>query len=181
MSSHYALRAAPDPDGPILWQRSHDLVELKSGRPLPAGFAGPLVCALEGEANAARLPDLWESPALIAREELVRDLAALGLGGAIEVAEVEIRDEAEGRELGGYQLLNVLGRVACAHLERSAPRSLGDGIVLLDLPVLDAARLPAAELFLLDEDTDVVVLSARVAARLAPRWPGLRFQPLRVG
>lgn len=177
-SRFYGMAEKANPHGTIIYQRSHDLVPFKTGRPLPADFAGPLWCELDADTREGVLPTFFTSPALIARKGFAAELRLLGLHN-IEVQPVIIRDDVADRCIEDYVLLNILGRVPCAQLGTSDFHDLGDEMRVFNKLVLDSERRPTLELFLLDEDTDRLVISERVYRHLAGKgYPDIHFEAL---
>ncbi len=168
MARYYQMGRRVTPDGTIVYQRSHELFELKTGAPLEPGFEGPLRVELDRELPHGRMPTFYESPALIARKAFCEDLAAAGVSNLETVPAVIVNPE-DGSENHDYLLLNIVGRVRCADMRRSRHRSIGPGMQVVDELVL-AAGVPAGlDLFVADEDTDVMVVSERVHQRIAAK------------
>jgi hypothetical protein len=178
MPRYYQMGRRVMADGTIIYQRSHELFELKTGAPLEPGFQPPFVVELDSESPHGRMPTFYESPALIARKNFHDDLVGAGVTN-LETVPVVIRNPVDGSENRDYLLLNIVGRVPCANMRQSKHRSLGPGMNVVDEPVL-ADGLPShLELFLAEEDTDVIVVSERVYQRVkAKRYDDVWFEEL---
>lgn len=171
----YRMSRIVPADGAGLFQVSHVVFELKTGAPMEDDFGPPLVCKLNKKFAKGKLPTFFESPALIARREFAQALVDAGVSN-VEQMPVVIKDETHGREIDGYLFLNIVGRVACLNVDRSDSDELDEGMRVVDRAVLDAGRAPPAGLFLLDEDTDCMIVSERVHAALkAGRFDDVRF------
>ncbi len=187
---YYRLHDRLRPDSALLYQRS--AVETRTGMPLidyseeegGVPFQGPFDCELEIEPDG-HLPDLFLSPALITTRRLADDLQAVG-GIAMQTLPVRLLDEAGNVVRADYVLVNLLQRVSCAVLAASDYQCLdaGEGheptaLRVIDRLVLDPVAAAGHECFLVDEDTDCIVVSARIAAALqACGHPDLWFEAL---
>lgn len=165
MAKYYQMGRRVTTDGTLVYQRSHELFELKTGAPLEPGFAAPFIVELDSELRNGRMPTFYESPALIARKYFYEDLVGTGVSN-IETVPVVIRNLADGGENHDYLLLNIVGRVRCADMLRSEHNSLGSGMDVIYKLVL-ANGVPAdLDFFVADEDTDVMVVSERIYQRI---------------
>jgi Immunity protein family (Imm11) len=165
MARYYQMGRRVTADGTIVYQRSHELFDLKTGGPLEPGFAAPFVVELDSELPHGRMPTFYESPALIARKAFYEDLVSVGVDN-LETVPVVIRNPVDGSENHDYLLLNIVGRLRCADMRQSKHRSLGPGMRVVDKLVL-AKGLPSdLDLFVADEDTDVIVVSERIYRRV---------------
>ncbi len=165
MAQYYQMGRRVTEDGTLVYQRSHELFDLKTGAPLEPGFDPPFLVELDSELPNGRMPTFYESPALIARRSFYEDLVAAGISN-LESVPVVIRNPADGSENHDYLLLNIIGRVRCADMRRSKHRSLGPGMTVVDKLVLANGVPGDLDLFVADEDTDVMVVSERVYQRL---------------
>ncbi|MDD3327022.1 MAG: hypothetical protein PHW25_08055 [Zoogloea sp.] len=156
-------RALPEPAG--LFQDSHHFFLLKTGHRLEEGFVPPFKVVLDPEIANPQLPTFFESPAWIGTQAFYRDLLAAGIDN-IEAVPVEMRDDARKRIIHDYLLLNIVGCVACADMEKSTVSSLGEGIDVITRLVVDASRLGAFDLCVAAEDTDCMIVSERIARHL---------------
>ncbi|MBB1059538.1 imm11 family protein [Marilutibacter spongiae] len=191
---YYRLLEDVPGDTASLFQRSHAGVETKTGRRLVdyeacdagAPFRGPLVCELDRDSPDAHWPTLFCSPALIATRGFLDDLQALGIDN-LEVHPVRIEGDDLSQPDESYVLLNILGRVSCADLANSDVARIDEGgdadeihpMRIIDRLVLDPARIGVLDMFLVDEDTDCIIVSERVARHLqAKGHPDIRFERL---
>ena len=162
-SARASRRALPEPAG--LFQDSHHLFLLKTGHRLEPGFEPPFKVVLDPDIPNPQLPTFFESPAWIGTQAFYRDLLAVGIDN-IEAVPVEMRDDARQRIFHDYLLLNIVGCVPCADMEKSAVSALGEGINVITRLVVDATRLGAFDLCVAAEDTDCMIVSERVARHL---------------
>ncbi|MDE2051575.1 MAG: hypothetical protein KGL45_12545 [Gammaproteobacteria bacterium] len=168
MARYYQMGRRVTSDGTIVYKRSHRLFRLKTGAPLEAGFEPPLRLELDRELPHGRMPTFYESPALIARKAFHEDLLAAGVSN-LQTVPVVIVNPEDGSQNHDYLLLNIVGRVRCADMRRSKHRSIGPGMNVVDKLVL-AGGVPAGlDLFVADEDTDVMVVSERVQQRITAK------------
>lgn len=158
---YYRMSRLVRDNGTSLYQRSHDLTELKTGRPLGNDFEGPLVVELDKEFIDGEMPTFYESPAVIGTKRYCNDLLEIGVSN-IESYPVIINDEVHHKVINDYVLLNFIGRVSCVDMERSEYGTLGDGMNIIDRPVLVAKKIPKVHLFLIHEDTDCIVVDEKV-------------------
>ncbi len=123
MAKYYRLARQLRGDSTALFQRSHRMTRLRTGKPFRTDFEEPFVCFLD----------------------------------------------------------NVLDCVHCTVMSASDHQHLGPGMDVIDEVVLDPARIPDRELFLLGEDPAGIVIGERVHDHLASRgYPDLFFDPIRV-
>lgn len=175
---YFRMAALHRPDGTVILLKTHHRAILKSGRLLEAGFESPVVVRLDDEHAAGRLPTFYESPAFIGTQAFHR---ALVEGGAsnIETVPVVIQNRVAGTECHDYVLMNIVGRVACADLDRSQHRSLGPGMTIIDELVLKPGDFGDQHLFVAAEDTDVMIVSEQLQRHLSGRGYGdIVFRPL---
>ncbi len=165
-SARAGRRALPEPAG--LFQDSHHFFLLKTGHRLEEGFVPPFKVVLDPEIANPQLPTFFESPAWIGTQAFYRDLLAAGIDN-IEAVPVEMRDDARQRIFHDYLLLNIVGCVACADMDKSTVSSLGEGMNVITRLVVDASRLGAFDLCVAAEDTDCMIVSERVARHLQAR------------
>lgn len=166
------------PDGASLYQSSHVMTEFKTGRHFGPDFVPPLRVRLDPELPDGKLPTFFESPAWIGTRAFHDGLLAAGVTN-VDASPVEMHDEANGRLIDDYLLLNIVGRVACVDMERSATRSLGDGISVIDRLVIDPTRVPDLDLFVADQDTDCMIVSEHLQRFIvAAGYEDIRFEAL---
>ncbi len=191
---YYRLLEHVPEDTASLFQRSHTSTETKTGRVLVdygpdemgVPFEGPLACELDRDTPQAHWPTLFSSPALIGTRRLLEDLREIGVDN-IEVHPVRIEGDDLSVANHDYVLLNVLGRVSCANLRASDVARIDEGgdaddahpMRIIDRLVIDPARIGDLDLFLVDEDTDCVVVSERVKRHLEGKGHAdIRFERL---
>lgn len=182
MSDKILLESWDGKERPILYKRSHDFMQTKTGSIFidytdnenGEPFKGALICDLDDEEQTGNLPTFFMSPALIGTKQFHQDLLSIGVDN-IEVHPVIIRDQVNNRVINDYVVLNVLGRVSCAAMNQSDYEQLNDKAnpdqpnesmnVINDL-VIDSHKLIDLDLFLVREDTDCILVSERVFQHL---------------
>jgi len=180
VTQYYRLDRKLRADSTLLFQRSHGWDLLRTGKPLRADFEEPFVCFLDEDTADCPLATLYTSPAHIVSDAILGDLRELGIDN-FEAKRTVIDDDERALRHEGYWLLNVLDCVHCVVMPASDHQHLGPGMDVIDEVVLDPARIPDRELFLLGEDPAVMVISERVHDHLASRgYPDLFFDPIRV-
>lgn len=166
----------------VIYKRSHDFTQTKTGSLLidytyndeGEPFKGPLICEMDDEDETGIFPTFFMSPALIGTKQFYQDLAEIGVDN-IEVHPVIIKDEVNNRIIEDYLLLNVIGRISCAVMEKSDYESLNDeadeddpndAMNFINELTIDASKIGNKDLFLVDEDTDCILVSERVYKHL---------------
>ena len=177
---YYLMSRQMVPDGAIVYQRSHDLVELKTGNLFGSDLDPPFYLELDKELHSGALPTFFTQPAVIGTVQFYEDLQEIGIGN-IEAFPAVIRDEIDNRTIEGYLLLNIIGKVSCADMDQSEYKSLGEGMNIIDELVLDSSKLHGFDLFLVAEDTDCIVVSEKVYDHLQSKgYSDIYFEELRV-
>jgi hypothetical protein len=151
-------------NGAILYGRNHDLVELKTGVPLELKSNEPFLAELDPEIIDGEMPTFFESPGLITTKEFYEDLLKIGITN-LEKFPLIIEDKVHNRTIDTYVFLNIIGRFACVDMAQTQQSTLGDepNLTLLDNPVLIGNKIPHdMDLFVLDEDTDCMIVSEKV-------------------
>ncbi len=183
----------PVPAQPIsLILKSHDMVQTKTGELLVdyeldmdvgAPFVGPLLCEADREDPSDFWPSIFLSPALIAHKSFVATLQGAGVQN-MEVHSVNIADPTTNTTNQDYLLVNVIGRVACAHFgqrESSQPGQDEEGIQRMTDLVIDESKTGDLDLFLLEEDTDCILMSERLVKKFENEvYAGVHFEPVDV-
>lgn len=183
----------PQPAQPIsLILKSHDMVQTKTGHFLVdyeldmdagAPFVGPLLCEADREDPSDFWPAIFLSPALIAHKSFVATLQAAGVQN-IELHTVNIADPTTNSTNRDYLLVNVIGRVACAHMGHSEYNQLGqdeEDMQLMTHLVIDDSKTGDLDMFLLDEDTDCILMSEQLVEHFDNQvYAGVYFEPVDV-
>jgi hypothetical protein len=160
---------------------SHRRMILKSGQPLGAEFNQPMILKLDEEQQNGRMPTFYESPALIATKAFHRDLEQSGVSN-IETFPVKICNTSNGAENHDYVLINILSRVSCFDMNQSKHRSLGPEMTIVDTPILKSGLITNLNLFVADEDTDIMIVSEQVYRYLTDRnYKDIIFRELHKG
>jgi len=185
---YYLMAEKAEADGTVIYGDSHDMTELKTGSFLVdyenddeegEPFVGPLICKMDDEHVDGKMSTFFMSPAIIGTKQFYNDLLEVGIDN-IEVHPVIIRDEVNSRTFDDYLLLNIIGRVSCADMETSEYESLGDDMNIIDELVLDSSKTHDLDLFLVDEDTDCIVISERVYSHLVNKgYTDIYFEELK--
>jgi hypothetical protein len=147
---------------------SHRRAILKSGQSLGAEFKQPMLLKLDEELPNGRMPTFYESPAFIGTKVFHRDLEQAGVSN-IETFPVVISNTATGSENHDYVLMNILGRVSSFDMHQSQYRKLGPEMTIMDAPVLKPGFIATLNLFVADEDTDIMIISEQVHRHLIER------------
>lgn len=165
-----------------LYQRSHDLMQTKTGdffvdytnNDAGEPFKGALLCDLDDEDSTGIFPTFFMSPALIGTKDFYNDLVSIGIDN-IEAHPVIINDHTNNRTIENYVVLNIIGRIACAVMAKSDYNRLNDNAdpddpyesmnFINDL-VIDASKIGHHDLFLVHEDTNCILVSERVYKHL---------------
>lgn len=153
-----------------------DYSKNKQGDP----FVGPLVCNLDDEDETGVFPTFYMSPALIGTKNFYNDLLDLAVSN-IDVHSVVIKDQENDREIHDYVLLNVIGRIQCADMDKSDVSYLGDDkeIAIIDRLVIDSKKVANANFFLIAEDTSCVVVDEKVYSGLIERgYKDIHFEEI---
>lgn len=178
MSDKILLETWDGKERPILFKRSHDFMQTKTGSIFVdytdddngEPFKGSLICDLDDEEQTGILPTFFMSPALIGTKQFYQDLLAIGVDN-IEVHPVIIRDLVNDRVINDYVVLNVIGRVSCAAMDHSDYEQLNDqanpdqpneSMNFINDLVIDSRKLVDLDIFLVREDTDCILVSERV-------------------
>jgi hypothetical protein len=179
MAKLYWLDRQRTADGASIYLASHDLYVFKSGQPFEEDFEVPVHFTLDEDLRQGELPTFFSTPAWVARRQVYSDLHHLGIDN-IQAYEARIEDPVDGRVIGDYQFLNVVGLVSCADMAHSEAETIGPGMVMINDLVLDSHRVPSLDLFLLAEDTDKMIVSQRVHDYFRKQgYPDVFLQELR--
>lgn len=176
---YYLMARKVTENSTLLDQMSHELTEFSTGDFLPDDFQEPLICALDEDFINGQMATFYMDPAVIGTRKFYKDLQEIGVNN-IETKAVIIQDNVNHRVHDDYLLLNIIGRVACADMSQSDYHALGEGINVINTLVIDASKTQGQEFFLIDEDTDCIVVSERIYKHLQSKgYPDLYFEELR--
>lgn len=159
--NYYLMARRVDENSTLLDQVSHELTEFSTGSLFPNDFEGPLIVSLDPEFENGEMATFYTDPAVIGRKEFYQGLKTLGIDN-IETHGVIIKDVVKNIEIDDYVLMNILGRVSCADMDKSEYHELGEGMNVIDTLVLDATKIHSLKMFLVDEDTDCIVVDEDV-------------------
>lgn len=155
-------------DASIVYQQNLIDVPFWSGHSISGEMTEPLDLLLDEDFAAGRLPTFYDTPALIARKTFHAALVEAGVSN-LEVFPVRIRDETRKKVINDYVLLNVIGLVSCADIDRSEYGNLGgdeDPLLVIDKLVIKTDRANGLDMFLVMEDPQFVVISERICKQL---------------
>lgn len=148
-------------DGALIDQVSHHDVRLNAGRKFKPGFAVPVEFEIDLDTEGRRMPTMFLVPAFVARKPFYESIVAGGVDN-VDAYPALITNEETGERFDDYLLLNVVGKVACAHLEASSYEEIGPGMRMINRLVLDKTKLPDLHMFMLAEDINKIVISDRL-------------------
>jgi len=173
----YVLRSVLNDDTALIDLSSHWDYSFISGQEFDSKFLekGPVLFNLDLDSPGRSMPTLFTSPAFVTRKVFVDDLRHLGIKN-LQVYSTHIRNPESGEVNSDHQLVNIIGRISCAHIKQSEVMNLGDEINVIDKLVLDAARLPALPIFRLAEDPVQVIVNQPVAEYLQNRYTDLYLE-----
>lgn len=178
MTKYFLMARKIPENGTIIRKSSHRFTELKTGRFLPETFKNPLECQLLGDYADGVMPTFYMSPAVIGTQQFYDDLLYSGVDN-IETKPVIIKDLVNNRIIEDYLLLNFIGRVSCADMEKSEYNDLGDDMKVINKLVIDPDKITDFNLCLLDEDTDCIIISEQVYNHLnAKGYDDIHFEAL---
>jgi hypothetical protein len=160
MSKYYLMARKVPENGTLISQISHPFAQLKSGHFLE-DFEGPFECQLVGRFANGVLPTFYMSPAIIGTKQFYQDLQACGVDN-IEVKPALIHDAVNKRTINNYLLLNFIGRVSCADMNKSDYGTIGEDMHIINKLVIDSKKVHGLNLFLVHEDTGCIVVSEQV-------------------
>jgi hypothetical protein len=167
-------------DGALIDQTSHWDTNFISGRKFPPEFETPVTFDLDIDSEGRRLPTLFTVPVFVARRNFADTLRSAGVDN-IDTYPAVITDPETGRQLTEYEVINILGTVACTDLGASATIELGEGLRMIDRPVLRGDAVPEAHIFRLAEDTLQIIVDDAVRDRvLAVGFEDVYFEPLEI-
>jgi hypothetical protein len=157
-------RKVPD-NGTNLTKVNQKWTRFKTGHYFPTegrgAFEGTLECVLIGRFEDSEMSTFYMSPAIIGTKQFYQDLLDCGVDN-IEVKPVVIEDRKFKRVFDNYVVLNFIGRIACADMDSSEYGHIGEDMNVIDKLVLQREKVQDRHLFLVDEDTDCIVVSENV-------------------
>ncbi|MFT7150918.1 MAG: hypothetical protein ACI82Q_002793 [Nonlabens sp.] len=178
MSKYYLMAQKIPNNGTVIRKMSHSRTRLKTGGFLPSGFQPPLCCQLLGKFSGGTMSTFYQSPAVIGTKRFYQDLLDCGVDN-MEVQPVVITDTVKNITFDNYLLLNIIGKVACADLEKSEYTEIGEGMNTVDKLVIDGVKTNGLLLFLLAEDTDCIVIHEQVYNHLQSKgYTDIYFEEL---
>jgi len=161
MSKYYLMAQKVPDNGTVINQMSHKFTRLKTGHFFPDDFETPFVCQLLGQFANGIMSTFYMSPAIIGTKQFYQDLLDCGIDN-IEVKPVVINDLVNNRAIDDYVLLNIIGRISCADMEKSDYGTIGKGMHVMNKLVVNLEKADNFDLFLADEDTNCIIISERV-------------------
>jgi len=121
------------------------------------------------------MASLYQARGVICLQALVDELVSLGVDN-FEVKPAIIRSKGGAKEYDQYVLLNILGRVVGADIDASDAQCLGEGMNLIDSLVFAKDALEGRKLFLVDEDTNCIVVNEQIYTVLEAKFDDLFFE-----
>lgn len=175
---YYIMTRKVSENSTLLDQLSHELIEFSTGNLFPTHFEGELITELDSDFINGVMPTFYTDPAVIGTKKFYQDLIELGVDN-IEVKGAVIQDNVNNKIINDYLLLNILGRISCANMEKSEYSNLGDELNIIDKLVINPNKTHGQELFLVHEDTDCIVISERIFDGLSKKgYPDIYFEEL---
>jgi len=172
---YYTLARKMSDNPTLVSIKNNQWVALGQGHVLAENFESPVLCELDEEFVRGEMASLYQARGVICLQAFVDELVALGVDN-IEVKPAIIRSEDGTKEFDQYVLLNILGRVAGADLGASEVQSLGEGMNLIDSLVFAKDALEGRKLFLVDEDTNCIVVNEHLYTALNAKFDDLFFE-----
>lgn len=175
---YYLMARKVRENSTLLDQVSHELVEFSTGNLLPDNFEEPFVVELDEEFIDGDMATFYMDPAIIGTKAFYQDLLKLGVDN-IEVKQVVIQDNVNDKTNHDYLLMNIIGRVSCADMEASDYAEIGEGINVINKLVIDPSKVRDLSLFLVNEDTDCIVVNEHIYTYLKEKkYPDIYFEEL---
>ncbi|VAW88947.1 hypothetical protein MNBD_GAMMA17-1956 [hydrothermal vent metagenome] len=178
MSKYYLMAQKVPDNGTVIQKVSHKRTRQKTGHFLPNDFEGPYICILLGQFANGVMSTFYMSPAIIGTKQFYQDLLDCGIDN-IEVKPVVINDPVNEKTIDNYVLLNIIGRISCADMEKSEYGTIGKDMHVMNKLVINLEKAYNFDLFLADEDTDCIVISERVYKYLTKKgYTDIYFEEL---
>jgi hypothetical protein len=178
MSKYYLMAQKVPTNGTVIRAKSHFFTEQKSGEIFPSDFEPPFKCQLLGKFSKGLMSTFYQSPAVIGTNQFYQDLKDCGVDN-IEAQPAEIYDSVKKITHKHYLLLNIIGRVACAEMDKSDYTEIGEGMNTVNKLVIDGTKTNGLLLFLLHEDTDCIVIHEQVYKHLQSKgYTDIYFEEL---
>lgn len=173
---YYTLaRKMPEENPTLLTIVNNPWTPLGQGHLLPEGFDEPVECELDPEFGLGEMATFYQARGVICTQALVDDLVSLGVDN-IEVKKAIVRTADGEATFDHYVLLNILGRVAGADMDASDAQTLGAGIHVIDSLVFSKDAALGRKLFLVDEDTQCIVVNEPIYLALKDKYQDLYFE-----
>lgn len=178
MKKYYLMSQKVPDNGTVIRKIGHRRIPLKTGEFLPRDFQPPLTCQLLGKFSGGTMSTFYQSPAVIGTKQFYQDLLDCGVDN-IEVQPAVINDVVKGIVFENYLLLNIIGRVSCADMDKSEYTEIGEGMNTMNKLVIDGNKTHGLLLFLLHQDTDCIVIHEQVYKHLkAKGYTDIYFEEL---
>ena len=178
MSKYYLMAQKIPDNGTVIRKMSHRRTPLKTGGFFPSDFQPPLSCQLLGKFSGGVMSTFYQSPAVIGTKQFHQDLLDSGVDN-IEIQPVVISDVVKDITFDNYLLLNIIGRVSCAEMDKSEYTEIGEGMNTVNKLVIDGAKTNGLLLFLLAEDTDCIIIHEQVYNHLQTKgYTDIYFEEL---
>lgn len=151
-----------------IYKASHFMIPLKTGLKIDEAHDSTFKFLLDPEIRNPLFPTFFESPALVGTKSFYQDLLSLGINN-VQAFPAEILNKHNQPINYDYFLLNIVGMVPCADMNKSKFRTLGEGMNLIYDLVVNRESLGTYDICVVAEDTDCMLVSERVAKHLQSR------------
>ena len=149
---------------------------LTDGLPLPVPFRLDVDLDEDGRPMAPRLDAYFPEESLM-HKSLVEVIRGAGVDN-IQTFPAVLTDSRSGQRTSDYLVINVVGLVSCANLERSEAEPLADVYYFHEL-VIDPGRVGALLMFRLAESQMETIVHERVAEAIRHgQFTGVVLEPL---
>lgn len=178
MSTYYLMGQKVDGNSTLINQVSHELTEFSTGHFFPKNFEGSLIVSLDEDFIDGEMATFYTNPAVIGTKQFYQDLLDCGIDN-IEVKPVVINDPVNKRTIDNYVLLNIIGRISCANMEKSDYSTIGKDMHVINKLVINPEKADGFDIFLADEDTDCIIISEKVYKYLVSKgYTDIYFEKL---
>lgn len=176
--NYYRMSRKLNERSTLLDQESHEDILFCSGKSLSNKFNSPLVVSLDEEFIDGDLATMYTDPAVIITKDFCRDLLNIGID-VFEIHPVEIINTEKNIKIHDYVLINILCVLSCTAMHKSEYSDLGNESYIIDKLVLDSNKLNNEKLFLVDKDTECIVINEKTYSFLKQQnYQDLYFEKL---
>lgn len=158
-----------------IYATSHADVSLSKGALLPADLSVPFTFDLDLDLPGTVMGSLFLNE-WVFRRDFVDTLSSLGVSN-FQTFPAVIRNPETEQRFEDFLVVNILGLVNCAELDRSEYDPLGETIAISHL-VIKPERTHGLDVFRVAEDPELVLVSERIAKPLAARFRDVIVTPV---